>query len=45
MALKLNLKYAGDYACKENLEAMQAEVSKAHAMLHNGTGLGSDFLG
>ena len=45
MAIKLNLNYAGKYACKENLEAMQAEVSKAHAMLHEGTGQGSDFLG
>ncbi len=45
MAIKLNLNYAGAYACKEKLEAMQAEVSKAHAMLHEGTGQGSDFLG
>ena len=45
MALKLNLNYAGNYACKEKLEAMQAEVSKAHAMLHEGTGKGNDFLG
>ncbi len=45
MAIKLNLNYAGKYACKEKLEAMQAEVSKAHAMLHEGTGQGSDFLG
>ncbi len=45
MAMKLNLNYAGEYACKEKLEAMQAEVSKAHAMLHDGNGPGSDFLG
>ena len=45
MAIKLNLKYAGDFAREESLKAMQAEVSKAHEMLHNGTGLGSDFLG
>ena len=45
MAIKLNLNYAGEYACKEKLEAIQAEVSKAHAMLHEGTGQGSDFLG
>lgn len=45
MAIKLNLKYAGEYACGEKLEAMQPEVSKAHAMLHEGTGAGSDFLG
>ena len=43
--MKLNLNYAGGYACKERLEAMQAEVSKAHAMLHEGTGQGNDFLG
>ncbi len=45
MAIKLNLNYAGEYACNEKLEAMQPEVSKAHAMLHEGTGAGSDFLG
>ena len=45
MAIRLNLRYAGDYACNEKLEAMQPEVSRAHAMLHEGTGKGSDFLG
>ena len=45
MAIRLNLRYAGDYACSEKIEAMQPEVSKAHAMLHEGTGAGSDFLG
>ncbi len=45
MAIKLNLRYAGEYACSEKIEAMQPEVSKAHAMLHEGTGAGSDFLG
>ena len=45
MAIRLNLRYAGDYACDEKLEAMQPEVSRAHAMLHEGTGKGSDFLG
>lgn len=45
MAIKLNLNYVGEYACKEKLGAMQAEVSKCHAMLHEGTGQGSDFLG
>ena len=45
MAIKLNLNYVGEYAGKEKLDAMQAEVSKAHAMLHEGTGQGNDFLG
>ncbi|MGN0573687.1 MAG: glucose-6-phosphate isomerase, partial [Acutalibacteraceae bacterium] len=43
--IKLNLNYAGESACEKSLEAMQPEVSKAHSMLHDGTGLGSDFLG
>ncbi len=43
--MKLNLNYAGGYACEEKLKAMQAEISKAHAMLHEGTGQGNDFLG
>ena len=43
--IKLNLNYAGESACKKSLVAMQPEVSKAHSMLHDGTGLGSDFLG
>ena len=45
MAIRLNLRYAGEYSCNEKLEAMQPEVSKAHAMLHEGTGKGSDYLG
>ncbi len=45
MALKLNLKYAGDYADEAKLLSMQEEITCAHNMLHNGTGLGSDFLG
>ncbi len=45
MALKLNLNYVGDYAAKEKLLSMQAEVEAAHKMLHEGTGAGNDFLG
>ena len=45
MAFKLNLNYAGDYASKEKLLAMQEEVNAAHKMLHEGTGAGNDFLG
>ncbi len=45
MSLKLNLSYAGEFASDENLSSMAAEVSAAHEMLHNGTGLGNGFLG
>ena len=45
MALKLNLNYVGKYADKEKFDSMRSEVSAAHKMLTDGTGLGSDFLG
>ena len=45
LALKLNLKYAGESACEKNILSMQQEVEVAHKMLHEGTGEGSDFLG
>ncbi len=45
MALKLNLSYAGEFACEEKLLSMKQEVEKAHGMLHDGTGAGNDFLG
>lgn len=45
MALKLNLNYVGKYADKEKFDSMRSDVSAAHKMLTEGTGLGSDFLG
>lgn len=45
MSLKLNLKYAGDFASDAAISSMASEVSAAHKMLHEGTGLGNDFLG
>lgn len=45
LALKINLKYAGESACEEKLLSMQQEVETAHKMLHEGTGEGSDYLG
>ena len=45
MALKLNLNYVGKYADEEKFDSMRSEVSAAHKMLTEGTGLGSDFLG
>ena len=45
MALKLNLNYVGKYADKEKFDSMRSEVSAAHKMLTEGTGLGSDFHG
>lgn len=45
MSFKLNLSYAGEFAGEEKLRSIADEVASAHDKLHNGTGLGSDFLG
>ncbi len=45
MSIKVNFKYAGEYAGKEMLSKIESEVKAAHDMLHNATGAGSDFLG
>ena len=45
MALKFSYKYAGGFLCENDLLGLQAQVSAAHDMLHNKTGLGNDFLG
>ncbi len=45
MALTLNLKYVGEYAKEEKMNTMRQEVTRAHKMLCDGTGLGNDYLG
>ena len=45
MNLKFNSKYAESFIEKAELEAIRAEVEKAHEELHNATGKGNDFLG
>ena len=45
MATKLETKYVSSFMGEEELTALQPMVNAAHEMLHNGTGLGSDFLG
>ncbi|MBE6781372.1 MAG: glucose-6-phosphate isomerase [Ruminococcaceae bacterium] len=45
MALSFNYKYASEFLCENDIKGLEAQVSAAHDMLHNKTGLGNDFLG
>ena len=45
MALTFNSKYAAEFIRENDLAGLEAQVSAAHNMLHNKTGLGNDFLG
>ncbi len=45
MSLKLNTKYVSDFIASDEMEGIKAQVELAADVLHNKTGLGSDFLG
>ena len=45
MAVSINTRYISDLVSEREITALQPQVTLAHNMLHNGTGLGSDFLG
>ena len=45
MAVKLETRYLESFVREHELTSLQAQVNVAHEMLHNGTGLGSDFIG
>ena len=45
MALKLYDNYLKDFIADDEISAMQPEVTKAHELLHSGTGAGNDFIG
>ncbi len=45
MAVTLETRYLTDFVRDHELQAMQAQVTAAHEMLHAGSGLGNDFLG
>ena len=45
MALSFNYKYASEFLCENDIKGLETQVSAAHDMLHNKTGLGNDFLG
>ncbi len=45
MATRLNTRYAEKFIDQSKYQAAAARVPEIHEMLHNGTGLGNDFLG
>lgn len=45
MAVSLDARYLEGFVREHELSGLQAQVTAAHEMLHNGTGLGNDFLG
>ncbi len=45
MAVTLDTRYLDGFVREHELAGMQAQVNAAHELLHNGTGLGNDFLG
>ena len=45
MAVRLDDKHVRDFIQPHELEAIQCQVEAAHQVLHQGTGLGNDFLG
>lgn len=45
MATTLDIRHLDGFVREHELVGMQPQVTAAHEMLHNGTGLGNDFLG
>ncbi len=45
MALKLYDNYLKDFITDAEISDMQPEVTRAHELLHSGTGAGNDFIG
>ena len=45
MAITLDSHYANGFIREHELTALQPQVTAAHELLHQGTGLGNDFLG
>ncbi len=45
MAVKLETRYLEGFVREHEIAALQPQVTAAHEMLHNGTGLGNDFIG
>ncbi|MBQ2274739.1 MAG: glucose-6-phosphate isomerase, partial [Clostridia bacterium] len=45
MAIRFLDNYAKDFLRENDLTGLTPQIAAAHEMLHNGTGLGNDFLG
>ena len=45
MSVSLDTRYLKDFVSEHELQGLQPQVTVAHELLHNGTGLGNDYLG
>lgn len=45
MSTTLNSRYLNDFISPSDIKNMQEEVTKAHTLLHTGTGEGNDYIG
>ena len=45
MAIKVNVKHLSSFLNDNEFQAIAPQVKLAHDTLHNGTGLGNDFIG
>lgn len=45
MSTKLNDKYLNGFLCADEYKGIEAQVKAAHTALHDGTGMGNDFIG
>ena len=45
MSVSLDTRYLKDFVREHELQGLQSQVTVAHELLHNGTGLGNDYLG
>ncbi|MEG1551526.1 MAG: glucose-6-phosphate isomerase, partial [Oscillospiraceae bacterium] len=45
MSIRINTSYLDSFIDAKSIHAMQDEVTKAHNLLHTGTGEGSEYIG
>ena len=45
MSIQVDLKHLNGFVRNEEMEGIAPQVKTAHHMLHNGTGMGNDYIG
>ena len=45
MYIQVDLKHLNGFVRNEEMEGIAPQVKTAHHMLHNGTGMGNDYIG
>ena len=45
MSIQVDLKHLNGFVQSQEMEGIAPQVKTAHHMLHNGTGMGNDYIG